>query len=195
MAQLQPFLVGRKGGELLTAHADGEVTRRRAVLGGLLALAQPALHAEDHRGPADVPVAGEDGGHGQRRGQRRAEVGGVALAGGLLVGHDYRRIKMSALCASPSFPMRGATRLMLSLSFLSWLLSAGLPRSARRMSFLVDAIFGGISLRSFGDVLCREGGFELAMLCRADRWKEVSRRDGAEQRFQWEGELWYGMRR
>lgn len=81
-------MLGWKGVKLLTAHADGKVPRRRAVLGGLLALTEPALHAEDHRGPADVPVAGEDGGHGQRRGQRRAEVGGVALAGGLLVGHD-----------------------------------------------------------------------------------------------------------
>lgn len=51
----------------LTGHADSEVPRSRAALAGLLALAQPALDAEDDRRPADIPVAREDGGHGQRR--------------------------------------------------------------------------------------------------------------------------------
>lgn len=73
-----------------TGHADGEVARgAAAALAGVLALAQPALDAEDDRGPADVPVAREDGGHGQGRRQRRGELGAVALGRGLLVRDDY----------------------------------------------------------------------------------------------------------
>lgn len=76
------------GLEIRTRHPDAKVPRRAAVLLGDLALAQPALDGEHERRPADVPVAHEDGGHGEGGRQGGREVGGVGRGGGFLVG-DY----------------------------------------------------------------------------------------------------------
>lgn len=53
-------------GVILTGHSNAEIAGRRvAALTRVLALAEPALDADDYGGPPDVPVPREDGGHGK----------------------------------------------------------------------------------------------------------------------------------
>ena len=109
--------------QALTSHANCHV----GGLGGggslLLRLGQPVLHSHDNGGPADILIAREHGSHGQRGGDGGHQVADCALFGGwLLVGEG---------CGNVS-------RLAIEEDSSSWTKVECIPRSMRRISFLVD---------------------------------------------------------